>query len=187
MLSYSSDPLEFEIYPKYEKKTKDLADKLVKNNFTKLGPNKYKYQSLKTDNEFIIKVNCPDSHNKCSCTCKTFVKKGICLHAVGLSNIYKLNLFNPKYTVKEKTPYFISKNKRGPKSKKGYGKALDKPDPLSTPKSSTPNSSPDAHVAKKVRMEILTETSPLQVSKKSKKIKGAEPTRKSTRKLTDKK
>ena len=88
-----------------------MADKLIKANFISLSPNKFKYQSLKTDNEFIVKINCLKSHNKCSCSCKTFIKKGICLHVVSLSNLYELNYFHPKYSFKEKEKpeYFISK------------------------------------------------------------------------------
>ena len=75
-----------------------MADKLVKSNFTKLGPNKYQYNSFKSDNEFIIKTNWSKSHNKCSCSCKTYIKK------------------DPKYSAKDKGEYFVSKIKRGPKS-----------------------------------------------------------------------
>ena len=185
VLSYSTDPLEFEIYPKFEKQTKILADKLVKSNFTKLGPNKYQYNSFKSDNEFIIKTNCSKSHNKCSCSCKTYIKKGICLHAVAVSNIFGLNLFHPKYLAKDKGEYFVSKIKRGPKSKKGYGKALDKPSPIVPPKSSTPKSSPEPMNSKKARIEPEPEPneSPKIATKVRKvKVKGAEPSRKSSRK-----
>ena len=163
----------------------DACKMLVKSNFTKLGPNKYQYNSFKSDNEFIIKTNCSKSHNKCSCSCKTYIKKGICLHAVAVSNIFGLNLFHPKYLAKDKGEYFVSKIKRGPKSKKGYGKALDKPSPIVPPKSSTPKSSPEPMNSKKARIEPEPEPneSPKIATKVRKvKVKGAEPSRKSSRK-----
>ena len=120
---------------------------------------------------------------------------------VTLLNLHELNLFHPKYSVKEKAEYFVSKIKRGAKSKRGkaleYGKALDKPE---LPKSSTPNSSPEVPVKKKARREIfpeesslpvaaailaekpLPESNPVKMTKpKPKKVKNTEPTRKPSR------
>ena len=114
---------------------KRFADSLEK---IKTGPNKYQYESLKTDSVYTITINSPQCHNMCSCTCKTFVKTGVCMHVVAMSNIYGLNLFHPKYLSK-KNDHFETKVKRGRKSKKDYGKANDKPEPVPVPScTSTP-------------------------------------------------
>ena len=166
ILSYSTEPLEFEIYPKFTIKVKQLEDKLDKRNFKKTGLSKYQYESLNTDSKYTITINCPKCHNKCSCTCKTFVKLGVCMHVVALSVIFKLNLFHPKYSTKSKPDTFVTKEKRGRKSRKAFGKALDKPKASTKPISSTPNSTPKRPV------------------KKPRKEKGVTvATRKSTRKL----
>ena len=68
---------------------------------------------------------------------------------------------------------------------KGYGKALDKPSPIVPPKSSTPKSSPEPMNSKKARIEPEPEPneSPKIATKVRKvKVKGAEPSRKSSRK-----
>ena len=167
ILSYSTEPLDFEIYPKFCKKTKSSADKLGERNFKKIGKNKYKYESLITDNSSIIMTNCPQCHNTCSCTCKTFVKDGVCLHVVALSSLHNLNLFQPKYEAKSAKNFFVDKVKRGPKhklnSKKDYGKALDKP------LASTPKSSPVAKAKpkpKKVKLDVPVRKSGRTVVKK---------------------
>ena len=65
------------------------------------------------------------------------------MHVVALSNIYNLNLCHPKSTTKKQVPeYFKARTKRGRKTAKAYGKALDKPKVASTPVVS-PVSSPD--------------------------------------------
>ena len=159
VLSYSTEPLDFEIYPKFEMKTKAYADKLVKKNFKKVGQNKYQYASLTTETAYIITTNNPQCHNMCSCTCKTFVKSGVCMHVVALSNLFGLQLFHPKYAGQKKSETFVTKVKRGRKSKKGFGKALDKPKLTSQPDTSTPNNSPTRVVeppAKKARKEKST-------------------------------
>ena len=88
ILSYSTEPVEFEVYPKYNAKIKSVADKLVINNFKKISPFKYEYASMQTNTSFIIILNCPNCHNMCSCTCKPFVKDGVCCHVVALSRIF---------------------------------------------------------------------------------------------------
>ena len=65
------------------------------------------------------------------------------MHVVALSNIHCLNLFHPKYSPKTTRDIFVTKIKRGRKSKKDYGKALDKPI-TSQARTSTPKSSPEA-------------------------------------------
>ena len=120
-----------------------MADKLDKRNFKKISPSKYQYKSLTTDSNYTVTINCPQCHNMCSCTCKTFVKFGVRMHVVALSVIYNLKLFHPKYSTKSKPDTFVTKEKRGRKSKKSFGKALDKPKASSKPKSSTPNSTPE--------------------------------------------
>ena len=88
------------------------------------------------------------------------------MHVVALSVIYNLKLFHPKYSTKSKPDTFVTKEKRGRKSRKAFGKALDKPKASTKPNSSTPNSTPKRPV------------------KKPRKEKGVTvATRKSTRKL----
>ena len=115
ILTYSTEALDFEIYPKFELKTKQFADTLDKRNFKKIGHNKFRYNSLKSDSEYIVKINDKQCHNLCSCSCKTFVKNGVCMHVVAISNIFNLNLFHPKYTTKKMPAYFVIKTKRGRK------------------------------------------------------------------------
>ena len=59
ILTYSTEPLDFEIYPKFDAKTKRFADSLEKINFKKTEPNKYQYESLKTDSAYTITINSP--------------------------------------------------------------------------------------------------------------------------------
>ena len=87
-LYYSTNPVEFETYPKFKQTTKAMADKLVKTNFKKVSEHKYTYKSLETDTKFTIFTNSSRSFNKCSCNCKTYIKDGVCLHAVACSNIF---------------------------------------------------------------------------------------------------
>ena len=151
VLSYSTEPLDFEIYPKFDMKTKGYADKLVKKNFKKVGPNKYQYKSLTTESNFILTTNCPQCHNMCSCSCNTFVKDGVCMHVVALSTLFGLQLFHPKYSVPKTSDTFVNKIKRGRKSKKDFGKALDKPKAgkeTGKPDTSTPNSSPERAITR---------------------------------------
>jgi transposase-like protein len=96
ILAYSTEAPIFEIYPKFEQKTKEFADSLDIRHFKKIGRDKFKYNSLKSDSEYIININDKQAHNYCNCSCKTFVKSGVCMHVVALSNIYNLNLFHPK-------------------------------------------------------------------------------------------
>ena len=51
------------------------------------------------------------------------MKKGICLHAVAVSNIFELHLFHPKFE-KLVVPKFVNKIKKGRKSgREAYGKS----------------------------------------------------------------
>jgi hypothetical protein len=120
ILSYSTEPLEFEIHPKFTIQVKKLADKLDKRNFKKVGPSKHKYESLNTESNYIITFNCPQCHNSCSCSCKNFVKLGVCMHVVAISVIFNLKLFHPKYSTKSKPDTFVTKEKRGRKSIKSF-------------------------------------------------------------------
>ena len=99
------------------------------------------------------------------------------MHVVAMSNISGLNLFHPKYLSKT-SDHFETKVKRGRKSKKDYGKALDKPEPVpactSTPTQTTLDAPEVAHVE---APEIVP------ISKKVKKVKGKIPERKSSRNL----
>ena len=169
VLSYSTEPLGFKIYPKFEMKTKSYADKLVKKNFKKVCPNKYHYTSLTTESAYVIKTNCPQCHNSCSCTCKTIEKSGVCMHVVALSILFGLQLFHPKYAAPKKLDTFVTKIKRGRKSKKNFGKALDKPKAsraMSQPDTSTPKTTPIREIVepkpKKARIE--KPTGPLRTS-----------------------
>ena len=144
ILSYSTEPVEFEVYPKYNSKIKEVADKLSKANFNKFGPHKYGYESSLTNTCYRIILNCPQCHNMCSCTCKNFVKNGVCCHVVALDRIFNLKLFHPKYSLPPLVEKFVTKCKSGRRTAKDYGKALDKPkeaakvDKPSAPKASTP-------------------------------------------------
>ena len=80
----------------------------------------------------------------CICTCKNFVKNGVCCHVVALDRIFNLKLFHPKYSLPTLVEKFVTKCKRGRRTAKDYGKTLDKPKEAakvgkpSAPKASTP-------------------------------------------------
>ena len=128
VVSYSTNPVDFEVYPKFSAKTKEIADTLVKANFKRVSSSKYVYKSFKSESAHTIITNCPLSHNMVSCTCKSYVKHGVCCHSVAVSNIFSLGLFHPKYAKTVNYSKFVTKKKRGRKGgREKYGKALDKP------------------------------------------------------------
>ena len=110
-------------YVRFEKNTKASADKLTKKNFKLTKHSQYSYQSLVTDTKHIIKVKDLNCHNKCSCSCKSFIKLGVCLHLVAISFLFELNFIKGNYI--EAPEVFVQKTKKGKKRTK-YGRALDK-------------------------------------------------------------
>ena len=56
------------------------------------------HQSLNTDS----------SYNTWPAVSQTFVKSGVCMHAVSLSVIFKLKLYHPKYSTKRKPDTFVT-------------------------------------------------------------------------------
>jgi hypothetical protein len=125
---YSTEPEDFQTYPRFDSKIKETADKFSKANFKKITPTQYHYHSLVTETKFKLTINDPLCHAKCSCECKDFIKKGVCCHLVGLSSTHNLELYFGKYAdapkfVKDK---FVCKTKKGRKRGKPlYGKALE--------------------------------------------------------------
>ena len=169
ILSYSTEPEEFEVYPKFNTDIKRVSDQFIKANFQKISPSKYKYESLETSTSFTIILNCPNSHNMCSCTCKNFVKRGVCCHVVALDRIYGLKLFHPKYATETKQDKFVTKEKRGRKSKKAYGKALDVPKKKAKEKSTSTAKKAISTKRKKAEPEkIVLESTESPTKKKSK-------------------
>ena len=59
ILSYSTEPVEFEVYPKNNSKIKEVADKISKANINKLGLYKYGHESSLTKTCYTIILNCP--------------------------------------------------------------------------------------------------------------------------------
>ena len=70
----------------------------MKANFKKIRPNKYEYKSLETSTTFEIIINDPNCHGLCFCSCKGFMKAGVCCHVIGLSNTHGLDLYTCKYS-----------------------------------------------------------------------------------------
>ena len=91
------------------------------------------------------------------------------MHVVALSTLFGLQLFHPKYSVPKTSDTFVNKIKRGRKSKKDFGKALDKPKAgkeTGKPDTSTPNSSPERAIAepKPKRARIEKPSNPIRTS-----------------------
>jgi len=91
--------------------------------FKLIRRDQYVYHSLTTDSRSTITINAPECHNKCNCTCKSFVKDAVCLHLVSVSLLFNLNLFKGDYV--NDPEKFVQKTKKGNKRTK-YGHALDK-------------------------------------------------------------
>ena len=103
----------------------------------------------------------------CSCSCKTFVKDGVCMHVFALSTLFGLQLFHPKYSATTKPDTFVNKIKRGRRGKKGFVKALDKPNAakVTEPKdTSTPKSSPERAIVKSKKARIEKGSFPVRTS-----------------------
>ena len=119
---YSTEFPEFEQKPKYNKKTKEIADLYTKSNFVVIR--KDKIRCTGRNSTYILILNDKKSDILCSCTCKYFVKSAVCAHLVAYSNLSDLNLFGKSYSkpVKPVLEKFISKIKRGAKKKVGAGR-----------------------------------------------------------------
>ena len=77
------------------------------------------------------------------------------MHGVAISVIFNLKLFHPKHSTKSKPDTFVTKEKRGRKSKKALWRALDEPKTM--PKnSSTPKSTPERPVKKIEKRKLLS-------------------------------
>ena len=84
--------------------------------FFRTCPNESKYKITLNDDRF---------HNRCSCERKYFLKHAICMHLVGYSNLYNLNMFGVKYSKPINATNFVIKTKRG-RPKGGRNKLMSK-------------------------------------------------------------
>ena len=125
---YSTSGPEFDLMPKYNNKTKELAFSLEKNNFKAIRRNQIIYKGKQ--NKYKLFLNDERYHNRCSCECAYFIKHAVCMHLVGYSNLYNLNLFDIRYSKPIKPTNFVHKTKKGrkPGRPKLPGKALIKDD-----------------------------------------------------------
>ena len=124
---YSTSGPTFEHSPKYNNKTKDLAFALEKKHFKAVRKNQIVYIGLQ--NKYKLFLNDERFQNRCSCECKYFIKHAICMHLVGYSNLFNLNLFGIRYSKPTKPTNFVQKTKKGRKpGRPKLGKALTKDD-----------------------------------------------------------
>ena len=114
---YSTEFPEFESKPKYDKKTKEIANLYTRVNFKVIKSNKIRCTGK--NSSYILILNDKNSDTLCSCTCKYFIKSAVCAHLVAYSNLNDLNLFGKAYSkpIKPILEKFICKNKRGAKKK----------------------------------------------------------------------
>ena len=131
IIYYSTEYHEFEKVPKFNRKTRELADCLIKSNFKQIRKDRIVFTNTfeGKKSKYTITINDSNYLNKCSCECKYFVKHAVCMHLVAYSNLFNCDLFESRYSKPLKNVNFVKKNKRGPKKggKEKYGKALDKP------------------------------------------------------------
>ena len=120
---YSANQRQFVLVARYTRDIRTLADKLTKKNFKLVKRDQYTYQSLINDTKHTVTLNSPECHNKCYCSCKSFIKHAVCLHLVALSFLFNLDLFKGDYA--NDPEKFVQKTKRGKKRTK-FGHALDK-------------------------------------------------------------
>ena len=100
----------FSIYPKFGDKFNKKAQNVDKSLYTKYGYKKVNYNNI-----------CIVNIKECSCSCRGFLKNGICLHSLGYSHLKDLNWFDPKFSVR--SCEFAYNNKRGAKKGSAYSKA----------------------------------------------------------------
>jgi hypothetical protein len=129
---YSTEYEPFAKIPKYNQKTRELADCLIKSNFRVVRPNKkivYTGPFKGKESKYTLSLNDDNYLNRCNCSCKYFLKHAICMHLLAYSNFNNLELFGARYAKPITANNFVTKNKRGPKTgNQKYGKALDKPE-----------------------------------------------------------
>ena len=121
IISYYSNNKErkFTRQPKFVKYYHELALTLTKNNFrVRSDPTKVKYTCEK--NTYLIDLNDNSNYRNWSCSCKYFLKDGICMHLIGYSWLTDNHIF-----VKYPNPYtpknFAINTKRGRQKTKKCG------------------------------------------------------------------
>jgi hypothetical protein len=118
IIYYSTNFKDFSLAPRYNSRIKMLAHKVTKNNFIQKSKHKLEYKGKA--NSFTINLNDRFAYKSCSCDCKNYLKFAICMHLVAYSNIYHLNLYNPKYSNNiekdEEDENFVHKIKKGRKT-----------------------------------------------------------------------
>ena len=103
----------FNEFPKFNTKLNDLALKLDQSLFKKISYNKFGFKKWVIDRSLK------------SCSCRGFLKHGICPHSLAFSHLKNFEWFGPKYTYR--STEFLYKNKNGrPKGRryKNASKAL---------------------------------------------------------------
>ena len=96
-------------YPRYIKKTEDLAIKLTRKNLKKLYKDTYSYTGV--NNRFVIKMNLPRYYKGYFCDCESFMKDGVCMHLVAFSWLVSPQPFYKNYCNDPKV--FATSTKRG--------------------------------------------------------------------------
>ena len=104
---YSTHQKEFMNKPKFNAKLKEIALTISTKNFTRISKYKIKYEGEKYD--YFLNLN------EKTCSCRNFLKIGICHHLVAYTNQNNLSWFEAKYSIKESNETFVKKIKRGAK------------------------------------------------------------------------
>jgi hypothetical protein len=107
---YSTNYLEFQFKPAFDRKMLSNAKKLSDSNFKKIKSDKISYKGSK--NNHVIKLNDRECFKNYSCNCRTFLKSGVCTHLLGYSIINNLNIYDENEILK-RNDNFVQRNKRG--------------------------------------------------------------------------
>ena len=104
---YSTEQADqFNEYPKFSTKLNEKALQLDKSLFKKISYSKYNY------NQYTI------NRVEKTCSCRNFLKHGICPHSLAFSHFKNLEWFGPKFSCRSNE--FVHKNKNGRKKGSRY-------------------------------------------------------------------
>ena len=129
IIYYSTEYPDFAKNPKFNRRTRELADQIAKKCFKVIRKDRIVYTNTSEGKTSKYNLTTNDNRylNDCSCECSYFVKHAVCMHLVAYSNFFTLDLFVDKYSKPLKMINFVKTNKRcAKKGSEKYGKALDK-------------------------------------------------------------
>ena len=106
---FSTKKKPFKDYPKYYPEIHKQAMRLTRDNFEHKDRNNVRYRGK--NNKFRLNLKNNTCYNYCSCNCACFIKEAVCMHLLGYSYIYHLDLCGEEYAIEPKT--FSTQMKRG--------------------------------------------------------------------------